>query len=345
MDLEKRGFQLPKKLRFEEDTLTPTFGRLVAEPFERGFGTTVGNSLRRVLLSSLDGAAVTALRIPGVLHEFSAHEGIKEDVVDLVLNVKKLRFRMDSTFREKTVRVEVSGPAEVRGRDIQTDGTVEVLTPDQIIATVDKGKVFEMELTVRRGRGYVPAELNKNEDQPVDMVSVDAVFTPIRKVNLLVEKARVGYSTDYDRMILEVETDGSVSPEEAVSQAASVMKEHLDLFVIEDYDDGGESHIEDAPAAAVDEEPIFSEYLLKSIDELELSVRAYNCLKNAEIRTIGELVQRSEQEMLKAKNFGRKSLEEIKDTLAGMGLRLGMRVDTSALQEALATSGGADGEA
>jgi DNA-directed RNA polymerase subunit alpha len=329
MDLIKKGFQLPQKITFEEETLTDFYGKLIAEPLERGFGTTIGNSLRRILLSSIEGAAVTGIRMPGVLHEFSAIKAVKEDVVDIVLNVKKLRFRV---FAEgtKTVSIKVKGPKVVTGEDIETDAAVDVLNSDCYIATVDNNATFEMELYVRKGKGYAPAELNKEENLPVDVIAVDSIYSPIKKVNFWVEKARVGRSTDYDRLVLELWTDGGITPEKAVSDAASILMDHLDLFIfIEEKD-----VTEEAPgmASIAASTTMSNENLMKSIDELELSVRAYNCLKNANIKTIADLVQRTEYEMLKTKNFGRKSLNEIKDILNSMGLTFGMRINMNELE-------------
>jgi DNA-directed RNA polymerase subunit alpha len=328
MDLKKKGFHLPEKIRFEEDTLSDTYGKLIAEPLERGFGTTIGNSLRRVLLSSIEGAAVTGVKIAGVLHEFSTLEGVKEDVVDIILNIKKLRFSMDGD-RKKTAVIKVKGPKEVKGGDLQVDSSVKVLNPDQLIATLDKGATFEAELYLRKGKGYVPSELNKEEGAAVDVIAIDSVFSPIKKVNFWVEKARVGRAADYDRLVLEVWTDGSVTPSGAVSQAASILMEHVGLFVLEKEEEVVEP--EQTTSDSV-EEPVFNENLLKSVEELELSVRAHNCLKNANIKTIADLVQKTEHDMLRTKNFGRKSLNEIKDILHSMGLHLGMRVDMEALK-------------
>jgi len=326
MDLVKKGFQLPQKITFDEETLTDFYGKLVAEPLERGFGTTIGNSLRRVLLSSIEGAAVTGIRMPGVLHEFSAIKSVKEDVVDIVLNIKKLRFRVYGDG-SKTVTIKVKGPKVVTGADIETDANVEILNTDCYIATVDSNATFEMELYVRRGKGYVPSELNKEEDLPVDVIAVDSIYSPIKKVNFWVEKARVGRSTDYDRLVMELWTDGGITPEKAVSDAASILMDHLDLFIFVEEEDTAEEAPRTSSVAA--STAISNENLLKSIDELELSVRAYNCLKNANIKTISDLVQRTEHEMLKTKNFGRKSLNEIKDILNSMGLSFGMRIDMS----------------
>ena len=330
MDLRKKGFQLPDKIRFDEETLTDTYGKLIAEPFERGFGTTMGNSLRRVLLSSLEGAAVTAVKIRGALHEFSHINGVKEDVMDIILNIKKLRFKMYADDR-RMATIKVSGPREVKGSDLHVDSGVEVLNPEQVLATLDKGTTFDAEMYVKKGKGYVSAEANKEADLPVDMLAVDSVFSPIRKVNFFVEKARVGRATDYDRLVMEIWTDGSISPEKAVSQAASIIMDCMDLFISEEEGEAG-AFEESAAAASAAGDPSFNENLLKNVDELELSVRASNCLKNANIKTIAELVQKTEYEMLKTKNFGRKSLNEIKEILHSMGLHLGMRLDVDSLK-------------
>ncbi len=332
MDLRKKGFQLPEKIRFDEETLTDSYGKLIAEPFERGFGTTMGNSLRRVLLSSLEGAAVTAVKIRGALHEFSHITGVKEDVMDIILNIKKLRFKMHAAGDRRVATVKVSGPRGVKGGDLHLDSGVEVLNPDQLIATLDKGASFEAEMYLRKGKGYVPAEMNKESDLPVGMLAVDSVFSPIRKVNFYVEKARVGRATDYDRLVMEIWTDGSIGPQKAVSQAASIIMDCMDLFIMEEEGEAG--GFEESAAVAVSVgDPSFNEHLLKNVDELELSVRASNCLKNANIKTIAELVQKTEYEMLKTKNFGRKSLNEIKEILHSMGLHLGMRLDVDTLKQ------------
>ncbi len=328
MDLVKKGFQLPKQINFDEETLTDSYGKLVVEPLERGFGTTIGNSLRRILLSSIEGAAVTALRIPGVLHEFSSIKGVKEDVVDIILNIKKLRFKVYGDGR-KTAIVKVKGPKVVTGADIETDPSAEVLNREHHIATVDNGVTLEIEMYVKKGKGYVPAEINKEEGLPIDVLAIDSVFSPIKKVNFWVEKTRVGRATDYDRLIMEVWTDGSITPEKAVSDAASILMDHLDLFIFVEEEEITEETAGSMIASASN--PSLNENLLKSIDELELSVRAYNCLKNANIKTIGDLVQKTEYEMLRTKNFGRKSLNEIKEILIGMGLNFGMRIDMDEL--------------
>lgn len=343
MDLKKVGFQLPEMIRFDEETLTDMYGKLVAEPLERGFGTTLGNALRRVLLSSIEGSAVTAVKIPGALHEFSTIKGVKEDVVDVILNIKKLRFKLFSNGK-RIATVKVKGPRSITGEDIQKDSFFEILNPELVIATLDKDATFEAEMYIKKGKGYISAELNKEEDLPINMIAVDSVFTPIKKVNFIVEKARVGRATDYDRLIMEIWTDGSITPEKAVTQAAAILIEHMKLFVLEeeeDYEEVLSAEQGDFEHQSNDDEPVFNSNLLKSVEELELSVRSYNCLKNANIKTIADLVQKTEQEMLRTKNFGRKSLNEIKEILHGMGLRLGMRVDLDALsREVVLQTGG-----
>ncbi len=325
MTMKLKGFQIPKKLEFEADSLTNTYGKFSAEPFERGFGTTIGNSLRRVLLSSLEGAAVTSIRIEGVLHEFSSIPGVVEDVTDIILNIKKLRFKMH-TDKPKTISIDVEGPGAVYGSHIDTDADIEVLTPDLLIATLDKDARFTIEMTVKKGRGYVPSEKNKEPDMPIGVVPVDSIFSPIQRVNYWVESARVGQETDYDKLIMEVMTDGSVRPDDAVAYGAKILKDHLGIFI--NFEEEGE--IIEAEAEEVEDK--FNENLLRSVNELELSVRSANCLKNANIKTIADLVQKSEGEMLKTKNFGRKSLNEIKEILTEMGLAFGMKIDNEKLK-------------
>jgi DNA-directed RNA polymerase subunit alpha len=336
MDLRKKGFQLPEKINVDTETLSNTYGKFYAEAFERGFGTTIGNALRRILLSSIEGAAVTSVRIPGVLHEFSTIQGVREDVIDIILNVKQLRFKLHSNTA-KTALIDVKGPKEVKGKDINTGADLEVLTPDLHIATLEKNVNFKMELTVKKGRGYVPAEKNKTEDQPVDVIAVDSIFTPIKKATFWVESARVGQATDYDRLILEIWTDGSITPTQALTQAALILKEHISLFFLEEQEEEEpDEEKKEAPEAEEENPVLLNENLFKSVDELELSVRAANCLKNANIRRIADLVQKTEQEMLRGKNFGRKSLNEIKEILASMGLHFNMKIDPVLLQEELA---------
>jgi DNA-directed RNA polymerase subunit alpha len=321
-----KGFQRPKRLEFERETLTDRFGRFYAQPFERGFGTTIGNALRRVLLSSIEGAAVTAVKIDGVLHEFSPIPGVVEDATDIILNLKQvpLKMHVDTT---KTLYLRVAKAGEVRARDIETDADVEILEPDAHIATVAEGGKLHMEMRVKRGRGYVSADKNFDEDLGIGWIPVDSVHSPIKKVNYLVEAARIGQATDYDKLTVDVWTNGSISPRDAVSLSAKLIRDHLNIFInLEDVGELAQEAGAEQPRAALNEN------LDKSVEELELSVRSYNCLKNAGIKTIRELVQKTEGEMLKTKNFGRKSLNEIKEILAGMGLSLGMRLDQPATQ-------------
>jgi DNA-directed RNA polymerase subunit alpha len=310
----------PRKLELDQDTLKPTYGRFIAEPLERGFGTTLGNSLRRVLLSSLQGAAITSLKIEGVEHEFSTIPEVAEDVTDIVLNLKEVLLRMH-TNEQKTLRIEVEGPKDVKAGDIIADDQVEILNPGHHICTISEGGKVHMEMTCRRGRGYVPAVGNKVAGSPIGTIPIDSLFSPVRKVNYQVTNARVGQVTDYDRLSLEVWTDGSVSPQDAVAYAAKIIKEQLTVFI--NFDETEEPVVMEQPK----EEAKLNENLFRSVDELELSVRSANCLQQANIRTIGDLVQRTEAEMLKTKNFGRKSLKEIKEILAEMGLSLGMKLE------------------
>lgn len=315
-----KGFHKPKRLECELETLTSTYGKFIAEPLERGFGQTLGNSMRRVLLSAIEGAAATSIRIAGVYHEFSTIPGVKEDVTDLVLNVKALRIKM-AVEGQKTLHLKATGPGEVRASQIVTDADVEVLNPDLYLTALDKDGKLEMEIEVGRGRGYVPAERNKRENHPVDVIPVDSVFSPIVRVNYQVEDTRVGHATDYNKLIFEVWTDGSILPQEAVVLAARILKDHLNIFSI--FDEEPEEHGRVVDAA----KERLIEYLARGVDELELSVRSANCLKNSNIQHIWQLVQKTEAEMLKTKNFGRKSLNEIKEILSGMHLHFGMKVD------------------
>ncbi|MGH9846119.1 MAG: DNA-directed RNA polymerase subunit alpha [Blastocatellia bacterium] len=313
------GFQKPKRLSCE--TMTERYGRFSAQPFERGFGTTIGNSLRRALLSSIEGAAITAVRIEGVLHEFSSIPGVVEDATDIILNLKQIPFKLHQGD-SKTLRISRSEPGVMKSGDIESDDDVEVLDPNIHIATISEGGALNVELRLKRGRGYVSADRNFDDDLPVGYIPVDSVHSPITKVNFHVESARLGQDTDYDKLLLEVWTNGSVTPEYAIGLAAKLIKDHMAIFI------NFEEEINEQP------EPIITktaqpanENLDKSVDELELSVRSYNCLKNSDIKTIRDLVQKSEAEMLKTKNFGRKSLNEIKDILGTMGLGLGMKFD------------------
>jgi len=315
-----KGFQRPKRLESNPETLSSIYGQFSAQPFERGFGTTVGNALRRVLLSSIEGAAVTAVKIEGVLHEFSAVQGMVEDVTDVILNLKQVPMKLNVDHPE-TLRIKVEGPGEVRAKDIEANPNVEILDPEVHIATLSEEGKFVAELRIKHGRGYVPADANFDGDLSIGYIPIDSVHSPVRKVNYSVEDARVGQATDYERLTLEVWTNGTVTPQDAVGLASKLLRDHLAIFM--NFEEA-EVAVEEE-AVAVDDR--LGEHLARSVEELELSVRSYNCLKNANIRTIGELVQKSEAEMLKTKNFGRKSLNEIKEILGEMGLSLGMKLE------------------
>ncbi len=311
----------PKRLQVESDSLSETYGKFSAEPFERGFGTTMGNSLRRVLLSSLQGAAIVSVRIKGVLHEFSTIPGVTEDVTDIILNLKGVRLKLHSQD-SRNIRIVKKGAGQITAGDIITDSNVEILNTEHHIATCGKDADLEMEMVVSMGKGYVAAERNRDEKAPVGTIPIDAIFSPIKKVNFAVTNARVGQITDYDKLALEVFTDGSVRPDDAVAYAAKILKEQLQIFINFD-----EEQAEPPEAEVETETRKINDNLYRSVEELELSVRSANCLKNANIRLIGDLVQKTEAEMLKTQNFGRKSLNEIKDILADMGLSLGMKLD------------------
>jgi len=322
----------PKRLEVDEETLTDYYGKFVVEPLERGFGMTLGNSLRRILLSSLQGAAITAVRIEGSLHEFSVLPGVKEDVTDLILNLKEVVCKLHAPG-PKTVRIEVGGEKEVTAADIISDADIEVINPQQHIAILGKGAKLKMEMTVKMDKGYVTAERNKEEDMPIGTIPIDAIFTPIKKVNYTVTNARVGQITDYDKLTLEVWTNGTIKPDDAMALAAKILKDQLSIFI------NFEEPVEELPCEDDEETKKkkleeLREKLTKSVDELELSVRSANCLKNANIQNISELVQKTEQDILQTKNFGRKSLNEIKEVLKGMGLQLGMNIaDLSPAEE------------
>ena len=321
-----KGFQRPKRLEVERETLTDRFGRFSAQPFERGFGTTIGNAVRRVLLSSIEGAAVVAVKIEGVQHEFSPIPGVVEDATDIILNVKQVPLRMH-VDHPKTLLLTSDKVGEIKARDIQTDSDVEILEPDAHIATIGEGGRLQMEMRVRQSRGYVSADKNFDDDLGVGWIPIDSVHSPIKKVNYLVEAARLGQTTDYEKITLDVWTNGSITPRDAVSLASKLIQDHLKIFISLD------DPVEQIQELSVEQPKLTSnENLEKSVEELELSVRSYNCLKNAEIRTISELVQKTEAEMLKTKNFGRKSLNEIKEILTNMGLSLGMRLDQTVPQ-------------
>jgi len=313
----------PDKLEIEEDSHTPFYGKFICKPLEKGFGITIGNALRRVLLSSIPGAAIVSVKIDGVFHEFSTIPGVLEDVTEIILNLKQVRLKLYSES-PCTVRIEKEGEGEVKAGDIITGGLVEVMNPNHHIATLTKDGRLRMEMVVKMGKGYVPAERNVEEEQPIGVIPIDAIFSPVKKVNFVVRNTRVGQITDYDKLILEVWTDGTITPEDAIAEGAKILREQLDIF-IRGKEDEKEEEVEQK-AEGEEEDLSLNENLYKSVDELELSVRALNCLKNANIFTIGELVQKSDSEMLKTKNFGRKSLNEIKTVLAQMGLGLGMKL-------------------
>jgi DNA-directed RNA polymerase subunit alpha len=310
----------PRGLVVDQESLSNTYGKFVAEPLERGFGITLGNSLRRVLLSSLQGAAITSVKVEGVEHEFMTIPEVAEDVTDIILNLKEVLLQIH-TNEVKTIRIEADGPREIKAGDIIADSQIEILNPGHHVLTISEGGRVRAEMTARRGRGYVPAEKNKVPGAPIGTIPIDALFSPIRKVNYQVTNARVGQQTDYDKLTLEVWTDGSVAPADAVAYAAKIVKEQLSIFI--NFDEAEEPAEEIKPV----EEQKLNENLFRSVDELELSVRSANCLQNANIKTIGDLVQKTEAEMLKTKNFGRKSLKEIKEILAEMGLSLGMKLE------------------
>jgi len=315
-----KGFQKPKRLVANTESLTERYGMFTAQPFQRGFGTTIGNSLRRVLLSSIEGAAITAVRIDGVEHEFSPIPGVVEDATDIILNLKQIPFKIMGEG-VKTVRLSVDHAGDVRSGQIETDADVEVLDRDVHVATVSEGGRLSIEMRLKSGRGYVSADKNFDEDLALGYIPIDSVHSPVRKVNFSVEAARLGQMTDYDKLTLEVWTNGAVSPQDAIGYAAKLLKDHMTIFI--NFEEVAEQ-AEEVSERGMDK---MNEVMNRSVEELELSVRSYNCLKNANIQTIGELVQKTEAEMLRTKNFGRKSLNEIKEILANMGLSLGMRID------------------
>ncbi|MDX2480916.1 MAG: DNA-directed RNA polymerase subunit alpha [Desulfuromusa sp.] len=317
----KNWRDLIKPVRLEATELSESYGKFVAEPFERGFGTTLGNSLRRILLSSLQGAAITSVRIKNVQHEFSSVVGVTEDVTDIILNLKSVKVRLHG-HDDRNVRIVQKGAGIIKAGDIITNNNVEILNPDLHIATCGDETDLEIDMTVAMGKGYVSAEKNRDDNAPVGTIPIDAIFSPIAKVNYTVSNARVGQITDYDKLTLELKTDGSVKPEDAIAYAAKIYKEQLQIFI--NFDET----VEPVLAEESNEKHKINENLYRSVEELELSVRSANCLKNAQINLIGELVQKSEAEMLKTQNFGRKSLNEIKDILAEMGLGLGVKLDS-----------------
>jgi len=321
---------MPKRLAKEETSATDTYAKFVAEPFETGFGHTVGNSLRRVLLSSLEGAAITSVKIDGAMHEFTTVEGVVEDVTDIVLNLKKIKFK--SHVREpQTLLLSVNKEGSVVAGDIQLNQNIEVVNPEQLICTLDKKKKLEMEFEIRVGRGFCPGDENKKADQPIGVIAIDSLFSPVSRVRYNVEAARVGQRTDYDKLIVEIWTDGRISPDDALTQASAILQHHLDVFV--GYDKNA-VEFEEEVRPQDDEKAKMRKLLNMSVNEIELSVRAANSLNNANITTVGQLAMKTEQEMLKYRNFGKKSLNEIKEKLAGLGLTLGMNIDPSLLEPA-----------
>jgi len=321
-------FEMPKRITKDETEVQPNHGRFIAEPLEAGYGRTIGNSLRRVLLSSLEGAAISAVKIDGALHEFSSLDGVVEDVTDIVLNLKKVLVKMYSR-EPRTLKINVSGPGAVTAGDIQTDGTVEVLNPDHHIATLEDNATFSAELQIRIGRGYCPADWNKEEEQEIGLIPIDSLFSPVSRVKYDIENTRVGRRTDYDRLILDVWTDGRVSADDALTISAAILRHHLDVFVNYDKD---LVEFEESEKQVDSEREELRKKLNMSVNEIELSVRAANCLNNANITTVGELGQKTEAEMLKYRNFGKKSLNEIKQKLTDLNLSLGMTFDEDLLK-------------
>jgi DNA-directed RNA polymerase subunit alpha len=315
-----KAFQKPKRLICDLETLSPTYGHFYAQPFERGFGTTIGNALRRVLLSSIDGAAITAVRMEGVLHEFTPIPNVTEDATNIIMNLKQIPMKLN-TDGVKTIYLESETPGEVTSGSITADPDIEILDPNIHIATVGEGGRLQIEMRVRNGRGYIQADENFEEDLPIGYIPLDSVHSPIKRVNYAVEAARLGQTTDYDRLVLDVWTNGCIRPQDAIAQAAKIVKDHMFIFI------NFEEQPEPEEIEVNRDEERMIENLKRSVEELELSVRSYNCLKNADIKTIGDLVQKSEAEMLKTKNFGRKSLNEIKEILSEMGLSFGMKLD------------------
>jgi len=314
----------PKRVDVDEATHTRFYGEFTIQPLERGFGITLGNALRRVLLSSIQGAAITSVKIDGVLHEFSTIPGVKEDVTDVILNLKGVRFKLGAADT-KVVKFNVTSAGVITAGDIITDGTIEVLNPDHYIATISGGGSLKAEMVVKMGKGYIAAKKELEPDQPEGTINIDAIFSPIKKVNYVVSHARVGQITDYDKLVLEVWTDGSLNPGDAIAYSAKILKQQLDVFInFEEVEEDA------APEQGEDGKGNVNEILMRSVEDLELSVRSANCLKNAGINTIGELVQKTEAEMLKTKNFGRKSLSEIKDILNEYGLAFGMKPEENA---------------
>lgn len=329
MGIKWRDFQLPKKLECDEATYTNTYGKFYAAPFERGYGVTLGNALRRVLLSSIEGSAVTSVKFHGISHEFSSIPGVMEDVTEIILNLKSLVLNSHSKI-PKTITIKKDEKGPITGNDIEADDTIEIINQDLLIATLTKDAKFHLEMEVARGRGYVPAEANKKEEMIAGVIPIDSIFSPVKKVNFYVENTRVGQRTDYDKLVLEISTNGAITPKDALLYASNILQRHLDIFV--NFGQLPEEIEEEEPEMTKEEVALY-EKLRLPISELELSVRSSNCLREANIKVIADLVKRSEDEMLGFKNFGKKSLTEIKDLLAGMGLTLGMQVDSKKLKK------------
>ncbi|MEW6527039.1 MAG: DNA-directed RNA polymerase subunit alpha [Spirochaetota bacterium] len=313
-----KGFRRPSKIVFEHDEVNQNYGRFIAEPFERGYGLTIGNSLRRVLLSSIEGAAITAVKIQGVPHEFTAIDGVVEDVTRIILNLKKLRFKYDSEL-PKVLHIVKDGEAELTGADFAIDSDVEVMNPETHIATIERGGRIDMEVQIERGRGYLPGEISKSSVETIGVIPIDAIFSPIRKVNIKVEDTRVGQRTDYDKLIIEIWTDGSVKPEDALAQAAKIIKDHMTIFI------NFEEEVEEEEVAVDESHDKLKVILAKSIDELEFSVRAYNTLKSLELNTLEDVVRKTEDELKKSKHFSDQVLAEIKKKLEEHHLSLGIK--------------------
>lgn len=329
MGIKWRDFQLPKRLECDESTYTNTYGKFSAAPFERGYGVTLGNSLRRVLLSSIEGSAVTSIKVHGADHEFSTISGVAEDLPEIILNLKSLVLNSHSKI-PKTIYIKRGTKGEIKAKDIEVDETIEIINSDLHIATLTKDVKLNIELEVSKGRGYVPAELNKKEEKIIGVIPIDSIFTPVKRVNYHVENTRVGQRTDYDKLILEVWTNGSITPKDALLYASNILQRHLDIFV--NFGQLPEDISEEEPEMTK-EEMVLYEKLRLPISELELSVRSSNCLREANIKSIAELVKRTEEEMLSFKNFGKKSLNEIKELLVGMGLTLGMPIDPKKIKK------------
>ena len=324
-----QGIVKPKRLEFDKKNKSECYGKLNAGPFERGYGVTIGNSLRRMLLSSIEGAAIVAVRFEGIFHEFSSIPGVVEDITEIILNLKQVNLKFRGEADYKRVYIKATSSGAICAKDIIVDPDVEVLNPDLPILTIDKATELEIEMIVRKGRGYVPADRHNIENESVDMIPVDSSFSPIEKITYHIENTRVGQSTDYDSLVMELWTNGGITPEDAVAHAAKIVKDHMQIFI--NFDEEPEPV---QPQVDEKKQKVLTS-MAKCVEELELSVRSYNCLKNANIQTIAELVQKTDGEMLKTRNFGRKSLNEIKEILEDMGLHLGMKVDDEDLKQIL----------